>query len=585
MNVDQRIWQESGVLRSAMALIIAALLLVPVGVLAQEASTEVKLTAADASAGDAFSSFQPIPGPASYALSISGDTVVVGAAGDDDLGLDSGSAYVFVRTGTTWAQQAKLTASDGDAGDLFGRSVAVSGDTVIVGASHDDDAGLNSGSAYVFVRTGTTWAQQAKLPAVSRSAQDRFGIHVAVEGDTAVVGATGDDHHAGAFNAGSAYVFVRTGMIWAQQAKLMAPDAASFSGFGFTVAIDGDTIAIDADGTDHSGLANAGAVYVFVRSGSFWSFEAKLTANDAAENDFFGFPVSISGDTIAMGACCENPVGPGSATAPGAAYVFVRSGTTWSQQAKLVASDATNQGYMGDGVAVSGDTVIVGADRKDGTFLGQGAVYVFRRFGSTWTEVSKLTASDAAEDDFFGYPVVFSGDFFAIGAVGDDDGGAAAGAVYVFNIAGEVTSQTLVHLAALVESNLQTPLADKAEDAIATLGTALDELNKTPPDNQAAVGNIESAVGSLETAVIDGLLDPAEGIQLMDQLAGIARQLAVAALDEAIAQGAVIGDAELALDEGDALRASGLAGVVITDFKEAVNKYKDALAKAESVLV
>jgi len=498
-----------------------ALLLVPVGVFAQEGSTEVKLTADDASAGDGFSSFPAFCCASSYALSISGDTVAVGAAGNDDDGLDSGSAYVFVRTGTTWAQQAKLTAGDAAAGDQFGRSVAVSGDTVIVGATHDDDDGLNSGSAYVFVRTGTTWAQQAKLPAVSRSAGDRFGIHVAVEGDTAVVGATGDDHHAGAINAGSAYVFVRSGMIWTQQAKLVAPDAASFSGFGFTVAIDGDTIAIDADGTDHSGLANAGAVYVFVRSGSLWSFEAKLTASDAAEDDFFGFPVSISGDTIAMGSCCDRPVGPGGSPAPGSAYVFVRSGTTWSEQAKLVASDETNQGHMGDGVAVSGDTVIVGADIKDGTFLSQGAVYVFTRSGSTWTEVSKLTAGDAAQDDRFGYPVVFSGDFFAIGALGDDDGGAEAGAVYVFNIAGELTEALTEDVEELLTGgNLS---GGQANSLVSKLENILNKLEqgKTKP----VINQLGAFINQVLSLVDEGVLTLEEGQDLVDATQAVIDQL------------------------------------------------------------
>ena len=192
-----------------------------------------------------------------FEVAVSGDTAVVGAFRDDDKGTESGSAYVFVRSGTTWTQQAKLLASDGAAGDEFGFSVAVSGDTAVVGAFRDDDKGTESGSAYVFVRSGTTWTQQAKLLASDGRLFDIFGISIAVSGDTVVVGASFDDDNGSA--SGSAYVFARSGTTWTQQAKLLASDGAFFDTFGTSVAVSGDTAVVGAFRDDDKGTDSGSA--------------------------------------------------------------------------------------------------------------------------------------------------------------------------------------------------------------------------------------------------------------------------------------------------------------------------------------
>ena len=234
---------------------------------------QTKLLATDGASSDNFG--EPV--------SVSEDTVVVGAVLDDDNGTSSGSAYVFIRSGTTWTQQAKLTASDGAADDFFGFSVSVSGDTAVVGARFEDDKGSNSGSAYVFVRSGTTWTQQAKLTASDGAADDNFGDSVSVSGDTVVVGASGDDG-----NKGSAYVFVRSGTTWSQQAKLTASDGAVGDIFGISISVSGDTTvvgaAFDGDNGDFSGSA-----YVFIRSGTAWTQQAKLTASDGESLTFSAF--------------------------------------------------------------------------------------------------------------------------------------------------------------------------------------------------------------------------------------------------------------------------------------------------------
>ena len=252
----------------------------------------------------------------------------------------------------TPAQIGKLIASDAAASDSFGRTVAVSGDTAVVGAYQDDDAGNVSGSAYVFVRSGGVWIQQAKLTASDAAVADQFGYSVALSGDTAVVGAITDDH-AGGSDAGSAYVFVRSGTVWTQQAKLTASDAATVDVFGYSVALSGDTAVIGARLDDHSSLADVGSTYVFVRTGGVWSEQAKLIAFDPDSTDHFGSAVAVAGNTAVVGSNEDNNAGGADA---GSAYVFVRTGGAWALQAKLTAADAAATDYFGFAVAVSSDT-------------------------------------------------------------------------------------------------------------------------------------------------------------------------------------------------------------------------------------
>jgi hypothetical protein len=367
-----------------------------------------KLLASDGAANDNFG----------MSVRIDGDTVVVGSVGDDD---NRGAAYVFIRSGTTWTEQAKLTASDRAMFDEFGRVVAISGDTVVVGAWHDDDKGTDSGSAYVFTRSGTNWTQQAKLTASDGAAADEFGIRVAVDGDTALIGAICDDTCRGA-----TYVFTRSGAAWAEQAKLVASDRVMYDSFGGGVAIDGDTAVIAAYQSDARG-GDSGAAYVFTRSGTTWAQQAKLTASDGAGGDFFGSWVDVGGDTALIGAFFNDANGSDS----GAAYVFTRSGATWTQQAKLTASDGVGNQLFGNSVSLDGDTALIGAEYGDATF--RGAAYLFTRTGTTWTQQAKLAASDGAAEDYFGVSVAISGGKAVIGALFDDDNGTNSGSAYIFD--------------------------------------------------------------------------------------------------------------------------------------------------------
>ena len=361
------------------------------------------------------------------AVAIFGDYAIIGARGDDDNGSFSGSAYIFHRSGTTWSQQAKLTASDGAEDDCFGSSVSIFGDYAIVGAPYDNDNGNVSGSAYIFHRSGSTWSQQAKLTASDGAESDYFGSSVSISGDYVIIGAKSDDDNGS--NSGSAYIFHRSGSSWSQQAKLTASDGAESDLFGGSVAISGDYTIVGARKDDDRGR-DSGSAYIFHRSGSSWTEEDKLTAGDGAEYDTFGCSVSISGDFAIVGAAYDEDFGPST----GSAYVFHRTGTSWWQATKLLASDAASGDYFGYSLSIFNDYAIVGASRDDDNGMNSGSAYVFRRNSSTWTEETKLTASDGAREDSLGYSVAIFGDHAIVGAPYDDDFGYSSGSAYYFSV-------------------------------------------------------------------------------------------------------------------------------------------------------
>ncbi len=354
-------------------------------------------------------------------VSIDGDTMVAGASLEDAGGTSAGAAYVFTRSGTTWSQQAKLVASDAQASAYFGDDVAIDGDTIVVGAKWDSGGGTQAGAAYVFTRSGTTWSQQAKIVSSDIQAYDYFGDYVAIDGDTMVLSAIGED--TGGSGAGAAYVFTRSGTTWSQQAKIVSSDIAASDKFGSGVSIDGDTMVVGAYGEDDL----KGAAYVFTRSGTSWSQQAKLVES-VRDAHHFGNAVSISSDTVVVGAYKDYVP----AAIAGSAYVFTRSGTTWSQQAKIQPSDIQANDQFGSSVSIEGDTVVIGGDREDTGGSNAGAAYVFTRSGTTWTEAKKIVASDAQAEDLLAFSVDISSDTVVAGARGEDTGGSNAGAAYTF---------------------------------------------------------------------------------------------------------------------------------------------------------
>jgi len=375
-----------------------------------------KLLASDGVAGAGFG----------CTASIEGDTALIGAVGDDDNGANSGSVYVYIRTGTTWIQQAKLLPSDGAPEEQFGEDVDIEGDVALIGAWFDDDNGVHSGSAYVFIRTGTTWTQQAKLLPSDGVTDAQFGINVALSGDTALIGANRDDDNG--IRSGAAYVFTRTGTTWTQQAKLIASDGAPEERFGIDVALDGDTALIGSESDDNGNYS--GSVYVFTRTGTTWTEQQKIYPSDGAEADWFGFAISLDGDTALFAASLDDDNG----TDSGSAYVYTRSGTTWTQQQKLLTLDgAAGDHFSEQAVSLDGDTALIGAYMDDDGGSQSGSAYIFTRSGTTWTQQQKLIASDGAAGDHFSYwAVSLDGDTAFIGAWSDDDMGINSGSAYVF---------------------------------------------------------------------------------------------------------------------------------------------------------
>ncbi|RYD35388.1 MAG: hypothetical protein EOP86_08600 [Verrucomicrobiaceae bacterium] len=406
----------------------------------------------------------------------SGDTLVIGApyedssgSGEDDSLPDSGAVYVFVKSETGWSEQARLKAANAGAGDHFGRAVSIDGDTLIVGASEEDsnatgvngdqsnDSAPDSGAAYIFTRTGGVWTQQARLKASNTGANDFFGNSVSISGDIAAVGARLEDSAATGVNgdqssdrsrdSGAVYLFERIGGVWSQSAYLKASNTGALDWFGHYVGVSGGTVVVSArdeasraTGVNGNQSDNArsgsGAAYVFVKTGSVWTQQAYLKASNTDLFDNFGHSAAISGDTIIIGAPYEDSKvtgvngnqldnnGPDS----GAAYVFVRSGSTWTQQAYLKATNGTSpvgvsEGLFGWNVSISGDTAVVGAPESNG-----GAAYVFQRNGTTWIQHANLKVPNPGGGRF-GRSTAVSGGTIVIGAH------SGSGAAYVFQAA------------------------------------------------------------------------------------------------------------------------------------------------------
>jgi hypothetical protein len=369
-----------------------------------------KLFPPDANAGDSFGS----------SVAIDGNIAVVGAYQNDSNGSDCGAAYVYVLSGSQWIQKQKLVPSDGAANDQFGKSVAVAGNTIVVGSYLDD----NKGSAYVFTCSGGIWSRQQKLVAPDAAAKDKFGCSVAIDNNTIVIGAYGDDS-----GKGSAYVFTRTGTNWGFQGKLTASDAQSGAYFGNSVAIDHNTIIAGAPNWN----TPIGSAYFYQRQNTTWS-EQSILRGDAGH---FGYSVALDGNWAVIGAYeGDTNVVSGAGTA----YVFAKTGAVWVEQQKLF--DANSPAYSEDfgwAVAIKNDTILVGCpyDFVNGNMTG--SVFEFVRTGTTWIQSAWLTADDANTNDKFGSSTALSGRHIIIGSPYNSNNGKATGSAYLFdNLPGDL---------------------------------------------------------------------------------------------------------------------------------------------------
>jgi len=326
-------------------------------------------------------------------------------------------------------EEAKLLASDGAEDDLFGWSVSNDGRAMVVGANGD---GSNSGSAYVFrydPEGSGRWVEEAKLLASDGAFGDQFGVSVSIDGDAIVVGAFEDNDNG--VDSGSAYVFRYDGSDWVEEAKLLAPDGAEDDSFGWSVSIDRDAIVVGAYLDDDNG-SNSGSVYVFRYDGFGWVEEAKLLTSDGTAYDFSGSSVSIDGDTIVVGAYGDDDNGLYS----GSAYVFRYNGVEWVEEAKLLAFDGAAWDFFSWSVSIDGDAIVVGARLDEDNGSKSGSVYVFRYDGFGWVEEAKLLASDGAAGDYFGTSVSIDGDAIVVKALYDTVNGRGSGSAYVFRYNG-----------------------------------------------------------------------------------------------------------------------------------------------------
>ncbi|OJW71238.1 FG-GAP repeat protein [Spirosoma sp. 48-14] len=409
-----------------------------------------------------------------YSVAIDGDYAVVGANGEsEDAGgmntlSSAGSAIVFKRVNGTWTQIKKLVASDRAAADYFGYSVAISGSLIVVGANLENDGTLsNMGAAYVFSQNqggADNWGQVKKLVSSDRSTFDFFGTSVAVSGSTIIVGAIGESLDAAGANnmngTGAVYMFSQDQggtNNWGQVKKLVASDRSPNARFGWSVAISGNTIVVganleDKDASGSNPLTDAGSAYVFSQNQggvNNWGQVKKIVATDRAAADFFGYSVAISGSLIVVGAP-QNDLNSTSGN-PGSAYVFSQNqggADNWGQVKKIVASDRAANDYFGTSVSISGNTIVVGANKNDldasgsNTLTDAGSAYVFSQNqggAENWGQVKKIVASDRAANDYFGYSVAISGSRIMVGAYQEDEDESgnysrtSAGSAYVFN--------------------------------------------------------------------------------------------------------------------------------------------------------
>jgi len=420
-----------------------------------------------------------------YAIAMDGNTIVVGAPlmgwepyygefeGLQKFGeLGSGAALVFVRENGVWSQQGHLRAPNQGMDDQFGLSVAIAGDTIVVGAPFEDSSGAgmdeennlaeDSGAAYVFIRRDGIWSHEAYLKPSNISGSDAFGRSVAIDGDKIVVGApyegssatgvNGDEENEDAPYSGAAYIFQRQAGSWSQQAYLKPSNTGTSDLFGYSVAIAKNTVVIGSPYEDGGGVGvnpaqetddrsyHSGAAYVFTRHDERWTQRAYLKAENSDANDQFGFSVDMDDDAIIVGAPGEMSKSTGvdgvqqdnGMEQSGAAYIFSRKYGTWSQSHYLKASNTDLGDAFGSAVSMDGDWVVVGAPNEDSESIttdghqannnnaDTGAAYLFHRSNGKWKQKSYLKAPNADDRDSFGHSVVVSGTTAMVGAMHED---------------------------------------------------------------------------------------------------------------------------------------------------------------------
>lgn len=358
-------------------------------------------------------------------LCIDGDTAIIGAEDDDDNGGSSGSAYIYTRSKGTWSLQAKITPSDGAALDCFGASVSLSGDTAAIGADRDDDNGSSSGSVYIFKRNDNVWTQQVKLLPKDGAPGDSFGSSVSICGSTVVVGAYLDDDNGN--SSGSAYLFSELNGDWNEEFKLLASDGESVDRYGWSVAIKASTVIVGSWSNNDFG-SNSGSAYIYERVGFNWVEQAKLLPELGMVNDRFGWSVAIEGDIAVVGSIWDQNLG----NKAGAVYVFSRNDSVWTQHSKLLPSDGNEGDEFGTSVSINNSIIGVGSLGGGNIGVSSGSAYIFSLKDEIWYQQSKLVPSDGLPGETFGGSISVSGSSTLVGSQRDDDNGSLSGSAYIF---------------------------------------------------------------------------------------------------------------------------------------------------------
>jgi len=359
-----------------------------------------------------------------WAVDVANATAVITSVSDDNNGDGSGSAYIFANANGVWTQQQILVPMDGAPQDQFGFAAATDGTTIVIAANLDDDRGSGSGSAYVFEFLNNMWMETAKLVPNDGEAAENFGFDVDVDGNTIVVSARADDDEGE--TSGSVYIFEKENGVWTETDTFSAGDTGPGDFFGTSVALDGDTLIVGAYRDDDM-APNSGSAYAFTRMGTSFMQTAKLRASDASDGDQFGQSVTVDGDIAVVGVPLDSDIDSNQ----GSAYVFMRTGMMWTQIQKLTASDGARDDRFGFVVDIDGDNILVTAQTDD---VSAGSAYIFQRQPSgMWTELTKLVASDRRQIDQFGFSGAISGSTVLIGAPSNDDAGSSSGSAYFFD--------------------------------------------------------------------------------------------------------------------------------------------------------
>jgi hypothetical protein len=411
-------------------------------------------------------------------VAISGNTAVVSSLSGGAQGGYIGSVFVFQRNGSTWSFQQKLLPNRPESIANYGCSIAISGDTIAVG-----DVGYtlqDTGLVHVFQRIGQSWSQQVRL-----EGGYTFGRSVAISGNTLVVGESAANTAVSSSGAASVYRF--NGSTWGLEQQLSASDAGFADAFGVSVGISGETVIVGAFADDISSSVDVGSAYIFKRNGTTWSEQAHLISAESTIGDYCGWSVSISGDTAAVG--CYGDSLP-NMNGVGSVYVYQRSGTVWNGLPRINASNASASTNFGYSVAIIGDILLVGAHRYDSPqSQNTGAAYIFQRFGSTWTETSFLTLDNGAPGDLFGQSVALSDNTLLVGVPnGDPPASINIGAVNVYTFrpsirnTGDFDGDGLVDLSVFRPTDNTWYVRQSSNSAafIRPFGTSGDQL--TPGD-------------------------------------------------------------------------------------------------------